>query len=173
MEGKSKKGQIEHEVLVHVEKIKDKIEGTDLVVNKDEFEKLLEVTPFKYKDATCVMVMDTLFEVAKEKMVNPEDQKVLDKLRKLVQCVERNLYDPTPRYIDCMFFPDPSGENVTRMCEYILKAVNTLKVCVFNFTNNEIRDAVFAVHKKGVKVQIITDDQCMKNLGSDIQWLAD
>ena len=73
MEGKSKKGQIEHEVLVHVEKIKDKIEGTDLVVNKDEFEKLLEVTPFKYKDATCVMVMDTLFEVAKEKMVNPED----------------------------------------------------------------------------------------------------
>ena len=72
-----------------------------------------------------------------------------------------------------MFFPDPTGDNVTRMCEYILKAVNTLKVCVFNFTNNELRDAVFSVHKKGVKVQLITDDQCMKNLGSDIQWLAD
>ena len=80
MEGKSKKGQIEHDVLVHCEKIKDAIDGTDLVVNKESFEKLVESTPFKYKDAACVMVMDTLFEVAKEKLSSAEDQKVLDRL---------------------------------------------------------------------------------------------
>ena len=96
--------------------------------------------------------MDTLFEAAKEKLESDEDWKILDKLRTLVKSVERNLYDPTPWYIDCMFFPDPTGENVQKICDYISKAVNNLKICIFNFTNNEICQAVFASHKKGVKV---------------------
>ena len=106
-------------------------------------------------------------------MTSEADKEVLKKLRKLVKVVERELYDPTPRYIDCLFFPDPTNQGVIKICDYISKAVKTLKICVFNFTNFDIRNAVIDAHKRGVAVQIITDDECMKNLGSDIQWLAD
>jgi len=47
-----------------------------------------------------------------------------------------------------------------------------LKIAVFNFTSDALRDAVLERHKAGVNVQIITDDECMNNLGSDIKFLA-
>jgi cardiolipin hydrolase len=53
------------------------------------------------------------------------------------------------------------------------KAQKSLKICVFNFTNNDLAAAVLDRHKKGVNVRIITDDECMENLGSDIRHLAE
>jgi len=109
MDSVSLKTKIDHKVIVHCEKIRETIEATDLVVDKESFEKMIEDTPFKYKDMACRHVMDTLFEVASEKMKTEEDKEILSKLRNLVGIVERDLYDPTPRYLDCLFFPDPTG----------------------------------------------------------------
>jgi cardiolipin hydrolase len=40
-------------------------------------------------------------------------------------------------------------------------------------TNDRLANAVHDAHKRGVKVRVISDDECMHNQGSDIQWLAD
>lgn len=47
-----------------------------------------------------------------------------------------------------------------------------MKIAVFNFTNDALREAVLERHRAGVKVQIVTDDECMNNFGSDIKHLA-
>lgn len=69
-----------------------------------------------------------------------------------------------------MFFP--SEPNVLKLVDYIKRAKRTLKICVFNFTNNELAAAVLDRHKNGVDVQIITDDECIKNKGSDVNYLV-
>ena len=56
---------------------------------------------------------------------------------------------------------------------YIKKARTTLLICVFNLTNDVLADAVIERHKAGVKVRVISDDECCKNKGNDIQRLAD
>lgn len=52
-------------------------------------------------------------------------------------------------------------------------AKKELKICVFNLTNDDLAAAVLDRHKAGVIVQVITDDECMNNPGSDIQRFAD
>ena len=88
-----------------------------------------------------------------------------------MRAAELHIYDPTPRYIDTMFFP--SEDNVEKLKNYIYKTKKILKICVFNFTNNQLRNAVLDVWDTGAEVKIITDDETMKNRGNDIQFLVD
>ena len=115
-------------------------------------------------------MISKLFEVAANKMANEEDKKVVEGLRKLVGQVEQDLYTSKPRYIDAFFFPNEA--NIQKIVKYIGRAQRSLKICVFNFTNNDLSKAVLDRYKNGVDVRIVTDDECMTNKGSDIQFLA-
>lgn len=88
----------------------------------------------------------------------------------MVGLVEEDMFHPKPRYLDAFFFPNIA--NIDKIVGYLKRAQNSLKICVFNFTNDALRDAVLERHKAGVKVQIVTDDECMNNVGSDIKFLA-
>lgn len=44
---------------------------------------------------------------------------------------------------------------------------------MFNLTNDVLANAVIERHNAGVDVRVISDDECMKNKGNDIQTLAD
>ena len=72
--------------------------------------------------------------------------------------------------MDAFFFPDV--KNITKLCNYLGKATRSLKICVFNFTNDDLSRAVLDRFNNKVDVRIVTDDECMNNLGSDIQFLA-
>jgi len=52
-------------------------------------------------------------------------------------------------------------------------AQKELVVCVFNITNDDLADAIIERHNAGVNVRIVSDDECAKNKGNDIQRLAD
>jgi cardiolipin hydrolase len=47
-------------------------------------------------------------------------------------------------------------------------AQQTMHGCVFTITNNALRDALVRAHDRGVQVKVISDDECMKQQGSDI-----
>lgn len=114
--------------------------------------------------------IDALFKVAAEKMKDDDDKKTLENLRLCVAQVEEDLYRPKPRYMDAFFFPNK--ENVKKIVKWIKMAKKTLYICVFNITNNDLADAIIDRHKAGVKVHIISDDECANNPGSDVQALA-
>ena len=85
--------------------------------------------------------------------------------------VDNELFMTQPVYMDTMFFPNE--KNVDKLCSYISKARKTLKICVFTITNNEICKAILdAKYQNGAEVFIITDDECAKARGSDVEYLS-
>ena len=60
-----------------------------------------------------------------------------------------------------------------KIVTYLQKATKTLNICVFNLTSDKLANAIHDAHKRGVVVRVISDDECMTNLGSDVKWLAD
>lgn len=73
--------------------------------------------------------------------------------------------------MDAFFFPNKA--NVARITKYISMAKKSIRLCVFNLTNNDLAAALLERYKAGVDVRIISDDECKNNKGSDIQYLAD
>jgi len=108
-------------------------------------------------------VIAKIFEQAAVKL---GDKEQVEALHKLVQTAVDGLYGPKPEYLDTMFFP--SETNVGKLVEYLGKGRHTLRVCVFNLTNNVLRDALLRAWNDNLDVSIISDDECMKNKGNDI-----
>ena len=51
-------------------------------------------------------------------------------------------------------------------------AKNSLKVCVFTISDNEIRDEILIAHKRGIAIKIISDNDKSFDAGSDIDFLS-
>lgn len=75
-----------------------------------------------------------------------------------------------PRVMEALFFPNEDSE--AKLVRYLKKAKSTLYVCVFTITNNKLADELYISWQKMVDVKIISDDECSKQLGSDIFDLA-
>lgn len=105
--------------------------------------------------------MNTLFDIASSKMKDEHNKGVLEGLRKYVGVVQEDLYYPKPRYIDAFFFPNE--KNIEKLVSYLGKAQKSLKVCVFNLTNDKLANAVKAAFDRKVDVKVISDDECMNN----------
>ena len=78
-------------------------------------------------------VMSKLFDIAGEKMKDEHDKAVLEGLKKFVSLAQEDLLAPKPRYLDAFFFPNE--KNIDKLVLYISKATKSMKVCVFNLTN--------------------------------------
>lgn len=51
------------------------------------------------------------------------------------------------------------------------KAYDTIRICVFTISDNDITKAIIAAHERGVKVTVITDNDKVNDRGSDIEWI--
>mmetsp|Transcript_14011 Transcript_14011/g.55235 ORF Transcript_14011/g.55235 Transcript_14011/m.55235 type:complete len:183 (-) Transcript_14011:36-584(-) len=58
--------------------------------------------------------------------------------------------------------------SLSRFLGHIKAAQNTMDICVFSITCNDIANEIVAAHQRGVRVRVITDDDQMKSRGSDI-----
>ena len=148
---------------------KEKLATTE--AEKATFNKIVAKTRCNHLPQVIDGTIQRLFQSAAEKMKDAEDKEVLSNLFDLVIAAQGQLVTPKPRYMDTMFFPNE--DNVFKLCDYISKAKKDLRICVFNFTNNDLSKAVLNAHKRGVRVKIISDDECMKNKGNDVQFLVD
>ena len=87
---------------------------------------------------------------------------------------------------EVLFFPDPGmpcrygaacrrpncdyahgATSLTRLIAVLSSARRSVSVAVFSLTCDEIADALLALHRKGVKVRLITDDEQVASAGSD------
>ncbi|WP_415881457.1 phospholipase D-like domain-containing protein [Neptuniibacter sp. SY11_33] len=53
----------------------------------------------------------------------------------------------------------------------IKRSQKSIDICVFTITDQPLRDAILAAHKRGIKVRILTDQDKANDLGSDIDYL--
>lgn len=146
----------------------DKLEAKEIDVQ--DFSRVLVKMPNRTNKDNITAVLNKLFEVAGGKMKDEHDKKVLEGLRKYVSIVEEDLYQPKPRYMDAFFFPNE--KNIDKLVSYLTKAQKSLKICVFNLTNDRLANAINDAWQRGLDVRVVSDDECMTNQGSDIIWLA-
>ena len=64
------------------------------------------------------------------------------------------------------FFPSESSFQALR--DLLAFAQQTLDVCVFTITDNDIAASLIQAKKRGVRVRIVSDDEQAKSLGSDV-----
>uniref|UniRef100_A0A7S0WPJ2 Mitochondrial cardiolipin hydrolase n=1 Tax=Chlamydomonas leiostraca TaxID=1034604 RepID=A0A7S0WPJ2_9CHLO len=58
--------------------------------------------------------------------------------------------------------------SLTQLLDVIASARQSLIICVFTITCDEISDVVIGAHKRGIKVRVISDDDQAKTQGSDV-----
>jgi len=85
------------------------------------------------------------------------------------------LKDPSSTEIyEALFFPDTDksdGLNYDIFLQYLSSPKKTLDVCVFTITDDSAANILIDLHKKGIKVRVITDDDQSASNGSDIQTI--
>ena len=146
----------------------DKLEAKEIDVM--DLSRIISKMPNKNNRETAQAVINALFDIAAEKIKDDHNKGILEGLRKYIGVVEEDLYQPKPRYLDAFFFPNE--KNIDKIVTYLGKANKSLKICVFNLTNDKLANAVKAAFDRKVDVRVISDDECMNNQGSDIRWLA-
>lgn len=74
---------------------------------------------------------------------------------------------------EALFFPDETDDNLQRFLQYLDSAQTSLDICVFTISDDRISSIIKKQHYEGKKVRIITDDECMENIGSDVAQMRD
>ncbi|KAJ2077803.1 hypothetical protein H4R24_004903 [Coemansia sp. RSA 988] len=74
-------------------------------------------------------------------------------------------------YMRTYFFP--SEESFRQLIGFLGSAQQTLDICVFNITDNDVARAIVAAKERGVEVRIITDDEQLESRGNDVRRLQD
>jgi len=75
-----------------------------------------------------------------------------------------------PKIAEALFFPRDG--NIDRILGYLDSCVKTLDVCVYTITDDRISSLMVKLHRRGVQVRVITDDEKSIDLGSDIATLS-
>jgi len=85
------------------------------------------------------------------------------------------LKDPSQGELyEALFFPDTDksdGNNYEIFLQYLSSPKKTIDVCVFTITDDSAANILIDLHKKGIKVRVITDDDQSISTGSDIQTM--
>ncbi len=93
-----------------------------------------------------------------------------DSYKALINFIEHEYLTVKPTLLEAHFFPNEQKEdnviNMLRTCK------KSLDIAIFTLTNDKIFAAIEEVWNDGADVRIITDDECTKQIGSDIFKLA-
>lgn len=90
--------------------------------------------------------------------------------QKIIQYFIKEYYKPKPSICNVYFFPNAKNEKY--LIEMLRTCKQSLNVAIFSLTRDNFAKSLIEVFKRGVKVRVIADDECVKNYGSDIYTLA-
>jgi hypothetical protein len=82
----------------------------------------------------------------------------------------KEYYKPKPSICNVYFFPNPKNEKF--LVEMLRSCAKSLDIAIFSITRDNFAKAIIEVFKRGIKVRVIADDECVKNYGSDVYRLA-
>ena len=82
----------------------------------------------------------------------------------------KEYYKPKPSICQVYFFPNAKNEKY--LVEMLRTCKKSLNVAIFSITRDNFAKAIIEVFKRGIKVRVIADDECVKNYGSDVYKLA-
>jgi mitochondrial cardiolipin hydrolase len=109
-----------------------------------------------------------MYELAQE-CINDKNYKFI---MEWVKNVNNTLISqPDSSTADAFFSPGDACRSI--ITSQINTASQNLRICVFTISDDVITHSIATAHKKGVTVQIITDNDKLHDGGSDINYLSD
>ena len=81
------------------------------------------------------------------------------------------LFKASGKVINKAYF-SPGNDCLNAIISAIDHAQSSLKICVFTISDDRITEALLQAHRRGVKIKILTDNEKLFDLGSDIKQLA-
>lgn len=145
-----------------IEAFADKyLEGEDT----EEVGKFLSKFPNLKRGEKNILKLREIFNAQIEKT-----PKGAVRFQKAMNYIIDNLYIPKPFVCDAVFFPGENHENT--VVNMIRTAKYSIHVCMFTMTNDKLFEALEECWNENVDIHVITDDECVKQKGSDVYKLA-
>jgi cardiolipin hydrolase len=112
------------------------------------------------------LIRNKAFQLAREKLVDPNSKSVLNWLEKVMNALAHQRQNSGDSMAEAWFSPD--APCVTRINQLLDRAKQRIDICVFTITDDRITERILEAHARGVKVQVISDDDKATDLGSDV-----
>jgi mitochondrial cardiolipin hydrolase len=143
----------------------------DAVLDDDEKLELRELGSRLSRDRVRYL-RNRAFDLVRERCAQP-DAAPLTLLRWLEQVVKTldASADPPPVQADAYFAP---GEDCLRkLRELCLGAKRSIDVCVYTISDDRLCVALIDAYRRGLTVRIVSDDEKIRDAGSDVLRLRD
>ena len=111
------------------------------------------------------------FKLVREQLGGPNDAELIDWLENVLKVLVPKDAPDTSKVRSEAFF-SPNDECVARIDRLFRSSRKSVDVCVFTITDDRIKDAILAAHRRRVAIRIISDNDKSTDLGSDIDQLA-
>ncbi|QEF98214.1 Phospholipase D precursor [Stieleria maiorica] len=122
-------------------------------------------------DQQLAYARNVAFKLVREQLGGPNDAELIDWLENVLKVlVPRE--DPGNREFRSEAFFSPNDACVGKINRLFTSSRKSVDVCVFTITDDRIKDAILAAHRRGVTIRIISDNDKSNDLGSDIDQLA-
>ncbi len=140
----------------------------DKILSKGEKKALKSVLAEKqFNKHDLNRLRSEIFNEARTHLKSYQDQQIIDWLEE----ANKLLLPKETQSFYCNTYFSPGTDCLNAICNQISYAVNTIDICVFTISDNDIRDKIEYALNKGVRVRIITDNEKTMDLGSDIDYL--
>ncbi len=154
---------------------KSEIEATlaetfeDFILSPDEKNLLRSAfQPFQYDISTLQYARNKAFSLVRQQFVQSPENHVesLKWLEGVIKTIDSVRLEHSLKKSRAYFSPG------TSCVDKIIASLNTVKthldICVFTISDDVISKAIIEAHERGVKLRIITDDDKVSDIGSDI-----
>ncbi|WP_196157147.1 phospholipase D-like domain-containing protein [Reinekea sp. G2M2-21] len=112
-------------------------------------------------------VRNQAFDIMKRHSRTAQSEPPFKWLEQVLKSLDNSM--PKTTYTGVYF--SPGDECLSALLNLIDAAVQSLDICVFTISDNQLRDALFKAHRRGVTLRIITDNDKTDDIGSDIDDL--
>lgn len=112
-----------------------------------------------------------LYEIAEKGLGKGNDRDVLDWLKRSNQLIWDSQTGDKPVRKAKVFF-SPGREPLTAIQSAITFAGRHIDICVFTISDDRITDSLIDKHRSGTRIRLITDNEKLFDMGSDIEKIA-
>ena len=110
------------------------------------------------------------FEIASEELKDSRSRQVIEWIEDVMKVLvprQESAEKPPKAYFS------PETDCRSRILSLFHAARQSIDICVFTITDNQLSREILATHARGLKVRIITDDETSRHEGSDSRRMED
>jgi len=117
--------------------------------------------------AQSAFIRSRAFEIARQAMADGQDRQVVDWLADVIGLIASIESSQQNRPEALAYFSD-EHDCPAKIISLLSQTGESLDICMYTITDDRISSEIIAAHSRGVSVRIITDDEKIDVLGSDI-----